>query len=112
MKKTFIILIVSFLVILSILLAFLFAYQNEDKVISRANSEYEAYLNKEIYGTELVTIINKAIDNNNKKNVQKNENGFFISNDKDSILIYIQMLGKNEKFQMERFLAVRNRRFY
>ena len=33
-------------------------------VQKQANKEFEQYLQKDIYGTDVVTLINKAIDNN------------------------------------------------
>ena len=90
-------------------MALLASVQSRNKLLSRVNSEYEYYLNKEIYGTELVTLINKAMDNNKKLEVKKDKNGFYIDNGQDSILISIKMLGSDDKFQMERFATVRYR---
>ena len=109
MKKTLFIITGSFLLIITILTLILIGMKNKNKLSSKENVEYEFYLNKEIYGTELAALINKAIDNNKKYNVQKDENGFFIDNGKTSILIVIKIIGSDEEFKMEKIFANRNR---
>ena len=48
------------------------ANYNETKLI---NVEFESYYNQEIYGGDLTTIINKAVDNNISNGVEKNNKG-------------------------------------
>lgn len=60
---------------------------NETK---RENSQYEQYYQKEIYGTDLATLMNKVVDSNINNEVEKNENGVYIDNGKNSIRIDIQ----------------------
>ena len=55
----------------------------------------------EIYGTDLATLINKAVDNNEKYKVLKDENGKYIPDDKFSIKITIQMLANDLTYDME-----------
>ena len=109
MKKTLFFLITFFLIILAILVALFMGIQSENKLLRNVNGDYEFYFNKPIYGTELVSLINKAVDNNIQRNVAKNERGFFIDNGKDSILITVQLLDTDEKFEMERIAEIRNR---
>ena len=111
MKKTLFIIIGTFLLIMLILALTLIGIQSRNRALSDINSEYEFYLNKEIYGTELAALINKAIDNNEKAEVEKDINGYYINNGQDSILITIQMIGTNEKFQMERVFALGTEQF-
>ena len=54
-------------------------------------------MDKVIYGTEVATIMNKAIDNNKNVNVQKDEKGYFIDNGQDSIQIELIMITDEEK---------------
>ena len=61
------------------------------------------YQNKQIYGTELTTVINKAVDNNEKNSVQKDEQGFYIENDTNSINIEVKMLDEDMTLKMETF---------
>ena len=59
------------------------------------------YYNQEIEGAELATIINRAINENNINEVEKNKKGKFIDNDKNSINIDIKMLDTEETYNME-----------
>ena len=63
-------------------------YNNSKK----ANLEFEKYLNEEVYGSELATVINRAIDRNEKNEVEKNNKGIYQNNDTNSINIEIKML--------------------
>lgn len=74
------------------------ANYNEAK---KANLKFEQYLNEEVYGVDLATIINRAIDNNEKSQVQKNNKGIYLNNDTNSINIEIKMTDNNSIYQME-----------
>ena len=67
------------------------------------NSEYEQYLDKEIAGIELATLINKTIDKNRKNNIEQNENDEFIQNDSNSIKIEIYIKDNETTYKMEVF---------
>lgn len=66
-------------------------------VVKQANKEYEQYMNKNIYGTDVITIINKAIYNNQKNNIQKDEKEKYIENEENSIIIELVMITNEEK---------------
>lgn len=97
MKKNIFIIFIILLVI--IILSFMFISINRKKisVMKQSNKEYEQYLNKEIYGTDVVTIINKVIDSNKKNNIQIQEDGKYISNDTNSIIVELVMITNEEK---------------
>lgn len=59
--------------------------------IKRYNLQYEHYLEKEIYGTDVISIINKATNENIKNNIEKDEKGSFIENDSNSIKVEIKL---------------------
>ena len=106
MKKQFIFLIVILLVTIVIISVNILQKQKEEMTIQSFNAEYEQYLNKAIYGTDIATLINKAIDNNKKNNVEQDEKGFYMDNGKDSILINLVMITNEETqetttYQME-----------
>lgn len=111
MKKPLFIITGVFLFIIIILTILLMNVQSTNKKLRQINAEYEYYLNREIFGTELVTLINKAIDNNKTQEVQKDENGFYIANKTNSILITIQMLNVEESYQMEKIFALGTQQF-
>ena len=90
--------IILFILLLILILIFVY-YQvintkNKKKEITKFNEEFEQYTNKEIYGTNIATIINKAIDYNEKNKVTKDEKGYYISNEKSSIIIELEMINK------------------
>lgn len=66
-------------------------------VVKQANKEYEQYMNKNIYGTDVITIINKAIYNNQKNNIPKDEKEKYIENEENSIIIELVMITNEEK---------------
>ena len=45
----------------------------------KENRQFESYANQEIYGAELATIINKAVDNNQNNEVAKDDKGKYIT---------------------------------
>lgn len=101
MKKTIV-------VILSILLTIIICiYMNYKQFIiaqntsNKFNSDYEFYNKEAILGTDITTLINKAIDNNEKYSISKDENGIYISDNKYSIKIYVYMIISDETYPME-----------
>lgn len=101
MKKNFIFMLCIIGIIIAILSVKYLSYKAEYGEIKRRNFEYEKYLNKEILGTELTTIINKAVDNNEKNSVAKDEQGFYVTNDINSVKIQIQILDNETMYDME-----------
>ena len=69
--------------------------------IKTNNMEYENIFQKEITGSELATIINKTIDNNETNQVSKDENGVYIENDTNSIKLEIKFKQSDNIFTME-----------
>ena len=63
--------------------------------------EFEYYYEKEIQGIDIATIINKAIDNNIKYNVLKDDKGKYIENDETSIKVQIYILDNDKTYDME-----------
>lgn len=67
----------------------------------KANQQFESYNNQEIYGAELATIMNKAIDKNQNNEVPKDNKGKYIDNNNNSIRIEVQMLDNKKIYSME-----------
>lgn len=97
MKNKFLIILVA-LIILTVYIGYV-VYQYRSEVINsqKISKEYESYYQLEMLGTELISIINRTIDINTKENVSKDENGYFIDNQKNSINIYIKFIYKDEE---------------
>ena len=101
MKKQIIITLIFFSVISIILISNIYKQNNKKIEIKRYNSWFESYLNKEIYGTDIATIINKAVEENKKNNIQKDEKGLYIENNTNSIKIELNMITVKKTYQME-----------
>lgn len=101
MKKQIIIIFVIMLTITFITISYITRYPKENIEIKKHNNWYESYLDKEIYGTEVVTIINKAIEENKKNKIQQDEKKLYISNNKNSVKIELKMITIKKTYQME-----------
>ena len=66
MKKTILVLLALVVIVITIVCVKYYANVNEYNKILKENAEYEEYKEKEIYGIELATLINKTIDKNTK----------------------------------------------
>lgn len=101
MKKTLIYIICIVLIILSVIGTKYINFKEQKSLIQKYNLEYEVYLNQDITGRELTTAINRAVNNNEKNSVQKDEKGFYIDDDNNSVKIEIKILDNDTTYQME-----------
>ncbi len=95
-----------FLIITIIVVGISYMYLNykaDYNEAQKANMEFESYYNQNIMGTDLTTIINKAIDNNKNNKIKQDSKGKYINNDENSINIDVKMLDKDETYTMETF---------
>lgn len=102
MKKLFIFLVVV-LVIVAIVAVQYSSYKIEKNSILSENEEYEQYLDQEIYGIDLASLINKTADKNLRNKIPKSENGIFIQNNKNSIELEIYMKDNETTYKFETF---------
>ena len=100
MKKLIIFFIVI-IIILSFIAIKYYNYKINYNNITKLNSEYEQYLDKEVEGIELASLINKTTDKNIKNNIEQNEKGEFIQNEENSIEIEIYMTDNETTYKME-----------
>lgn len=101
MKKTILILLTIFFVIIISTYLFLQNAVQSKKLVLKENAEYEKYCIQEIQGVELATLINKAIDENEKNNIKKDKKNYYIENDENSIKIEIKMYDTEKTYAME-----------
>ena len=101
------------LILILITIAVIVIYMNvlEKKSLLREakslNTEYEVYKNKDtLYGTDIITIINKAIDNNEKNKISKDENGYYIDDEENTIKVDIYMAMNDTTYEMETIAKV------
>lgn len=99
--KKFIILFSIVIIVVAVVSFNYMNYTNEQNEVIKYNLEFEKNYQKEIYGIDLTTIINKVINNNEKNNVEKGQDGKYINNETDSINIDIKMTDLDRVFTME-----------
>ena len=97
MKKNVVIISLVLIVIIIICVVGIKVNSKVSNITLKENEEYEKYLKDRIYGTDVVTLINKAISNNETNNITKDEKGFYVSNNENSITIDIVMITNEEK---------------
>ena len=92
MKKTLLLVAIPIIIILFSILGLLINKNTTLRHVKQLNSEYEYYLGKQVYGLDLATLINKAINQNEHNQIPKNEKGYYIENDENSIKIEVKIL--------------------
>ena len=102
MKKTLIIITLIFVIVISVLIGLIIANNIRATEVRIHNQQYARYLEREIWGTELTGLINRAMDNNRRNGVMEDEQGNFINNGINSINIDIEMTTVEDTFSMER----------
>ena len=100
MKKIIVFLVLCLIIVISVFVMYS-NYKASNNNIKKNNLEFEYYYEKEIQGIDIATIINKAIDNNIKYNVLKDDKGKYIENDETSIKIQIYILDNDKTYDME-----------
>ena len=99
MKKSILIIFIPIAIIISSVCGLIIEKNSNSRIIKRQNSEYEYYLDKEIIGTDLISLINKSINKNEENRIQKDEKGRYIENEINSIKIEVRMLIKEKKYK-------------
>lgn len=101
MKKIFAILLLTCFIVILIITVNFNIYQKQQRQIQNFNRQYEEYNKEELTGVDITTLINKAISNNEKNNIAKDENGLYIENEENSIKVYITMIINGKTYPME-----------
>ena len=97
MKKSVIIISLILIAAIAISVSLISLNSKTSKAILKQNSKYEQYLQGTIYGTDVITLINKSISNNETNNVEKDKKGYYINNNTNSIQIDLVMITDEEK---------------
>lgn len=103
MKKNVIYIIIALIIIIVPIMIIVSNYKQTQNEINKFNLLYEKYKTGKYYGSEIGSIINNAINNNEKNEIEKDENGFYIDDDKYCIKILIQLKSEEElkTYEME-----------
>lgn len=97
MKKNFFIILSILLIATFIAIYTVYNYRIQAQEAQKINKEYEQYKDINLLGTQLISLINRTIDYNEKNEIQKDENNkFYIENEENSIKIYINFIYKEE----------------
>lgn len=111
MKKFLIIMSIIILIILAVVTYKYNLYRTNELRTQKLNQEYEVFTEGEILGTSLITIINKAVDNNEKSAIKTNDNNMYIENDTTSIKIEVKFLESENIFPMEKIQKLGSEEF-
>lgn len=101
MKKLIIILLLLFMIIFFSVYVLFINKETQLNNLKKYNVEYEQYLDKKIYGTELASLINKVTNSNEENGIEKDEKKHYIDNGENSIKIEIKMLLTDKIYPME-----------
>ena len=112
MKKIIICILSMFLIIICIVVYGVYQKNENTAQIGVDNKTYESYENKEVLGTDIISIINKATDSNKKNDIKIGEDGNYIDNGKNSIRIEIKFLELDKVITMERINNVGIEKFW
>lgn len=100
MKKVFIFLAIVVIIVALVGYKYI-SYKNECNNIQKENADFDKYKNQDVYGLEIASMMNKAIDKNTKNKIEKDDQGNFIQNDKNSVEIEIYMTDNETTYKME-----------
>jgi len=106
MKKTLLFILIALGITIIALAGILVNRKFAENEARKPNLEYEYILEKEMYGTDVVTIINKAMNSNKKYEIDKDENGNYINDNRYSIQVEVAFIGMEENFTMEKICMV------
>ncbi len=102
MKKNIVIILVLLMVALAVFAIWFSQASADRKKVTDYNLEYESlYKDKQINGVDLTTIINKAIDNNEKYSVKKDEKNVYIDDGTYYTEVYVKLKDDGETYLME-----------
>ena len=100
--KKIIILIVSFLLVSIAIIIYWVNYNTTIQLEAKSNNKtYEWFYDRQVLGTDIATLINKALDSNEQNEIEKDANTVYIENDPDSIKIDIKFLELDKDVPME-----------
>lgn len=87
MKKIFVILIIILILVIAPLTLWISNYKEQIAEIKKFNLQYEQYKDTIVIGTEIASLINGAVDSNEKNEISKDEKGIYQDDDKNCIRV-------------------------
>lgn len=111
MKKNLFVILGIFIIIIAIFSCIYYNYQKTVILANQTNKEYENYTQDSIVGSYLMTLINKAINQNEKNQLQKDSKNYYIENSQNSIIIEIKFIESDKIYRMEAISALGSESF-
>lgn len=111
MKKGLTIIILFFSIIIVILWMKLSDIKAQSIETAKINGEYEYYDKSDLYGIDITTVINKAINNNEKYEIEKNEKNRYIDDGKNSIQVKVKIKSNDTTYDMEQIYNLGTEKF-
>lgn len=111
MKKGLMIIILIFSIIFIVLFMKLSEVRTQSLETIKFNQEYEYYNKSGLYGIDITTVINKAVNNNEKYEIEKNEKNRYIDDEKHSIKIQVRMKLNETTYDMEQIYNLGTEKF-
>lgn len=112
MKNTIMIILLIVVIIVCIFFAKFVEFNHETSIVRQFNYYYQKFDKDNLTGLDIVTVINKAMNENQINEIAKDEKGYYNQDDNKSIIIYVD-LTKNEDenddfkvFRMEKIVNV------
>lgn len=102
MKKIFVLICVIFFIITFVIIFNFKNVHKKNEEITKFNANYELYNSQNLNGLDIITVINKAISNNEKYEIPKDKDGLYILDDEYSIEVYVTMIINEKTYRMER----------
>lgn len=101
MKKIIIIIsVIVICIVISITYAYSM-YKSDLNQVQKFNNEFSKYIDQEFYGNEVATIVNLAIDNNERYKISKDSTGKYIEDDSYSVRSDIYITDSEKVYSME-----------
>ena len=111
MKKGILIICIIFISIIIVLSVNLINVQKQQMEVLKFNNEYEFYNKSNLYGIDITTVINKAVNNNEKFEIPKDERNRYKEDEKYSIKVQIKMKSNDKTYDMEQIYILGTEKF-
>ena len=97
MKKNIIYVLLILVIIIIVVVINVSNIRIKKNTVSNFNIEFEKYKDKIVYGADILSMINKAIDNNTKYEIKKDEKDNYIEDDNYSVKIELILLSQDDE---------------
>ncbi|MBR3511820.1 MAG: hypothetical protein IKN74_02555 [Clostridia bacterium] len=81
-------------------------FERKDYQTIAYNQKFEKYVEGEVNGLDVSSVINMAVENNLNYEIKVDEDGYYVPDNKNSTKIFIYLSGSEEEFAMEDFIEV------